>query len=246
MAEQRLNQVLAVEQGLKSRIEEERTSIYHLLQKPSLFNGLTRTYRPLRDGGDTKPAENQRVQQRADELMQTLIEKMTTLWNITATKDYANCNAKGNIVVNGETILEDVPTAFLLYLEKELVNVRTLLTHLPLLDPGERWSRDANDNLWKGDKIEKQSTAKVQTGIVLYEATKEHPAQTQLITVDQPVGIWEEMKMSGAFAAAAQKQLLNKVEVLITATKKAREGANLSPAPEQAPANKIFNWLFKP
>lgn len=244
--EQRLNQVLAVERGLKSRIEEERTAIYHTLQKPSLFDGLARSYRPLREDGERKPPENKRVQFKADELLGDAVNKMTTMWNITATKDYANCNAKGAIVVDGETIVKDVPATFLLFLEAELVNVRTLLAKMPILDAAESWNRDANNGYYKSEKIEKQSTAKVQKGLVLSAATVEHPAQTALITVDEPVGTWEEIKMSGAYPAVEQKRLLEKVERLITATKKAREAANLTQAPDQEVGAQVLGWLFKP
>lgn len=243
--QQRLNQVLAVEMGLKSRVEEERTAIYHTLQKPSLFDGLARSYHPLREDGEKKPSENKRVQFKADELLAEAVTKMVAMWNITATKDYANCNAKGTIVVDGETVASEVPTTFLLFLEKELINVRTLLTKMPLLDPAEAWQKDANSGIYKSDKIEKQSTAKVQEGIVLAPATEKHPAQTQLITVDRPVGTWEEVRMSGAFPAVEQKRLLERVEKLIIATKKAREGANLAPAPEQEVGAKVLGWIFK-
>ena len=52
------------------------------------------------------------------------------------------------------------------------------------LDPGSDWSVDPGTGLYKTDNTLTQRTKKVQRPITLYEATKEHPAQTQLITED--------------------------------------------------------------
>ena len=245
MSEQRLNQVIVVEHGMKSRVEEELTATYHTLQKSSLFDGMTRSYRPLKDDGDRMPAENKKVQQQARELLAAATRRLTGLFDITATKDWANCAAKADVVVDGETILTGVPSTFLLFLEKQLINVRTLIDKLPILDAAETWTRDANDSLFKTDKLEKMRTQKVARAIVLHPPTVEHPAQTQLIHEDMNIGVWEEQKISGAFPAAEQKRLLERVEKLQAAVKRAREAANLVEAPNKEVGAKLFGWLFK-
>lgn len=245
MAEQRLNQVLAVEHGLKNRTEVELTGIYHTLQKGSLFDGMTRSYAPLHENGDKLPTEHKKVQQSAQTMLKEATAKLSSLFDITATKDFANCSAKADLVVDNETVLKDVPVTFLLFLESQLIHVRTLFTHLPELDPAETWVRDDNDGLFKTTKLEKVRTQKVQRAIVLYDATEKHPAQTQLINEDVNVGKWEEQKISGAFPTAEKKKLLERVERLIAAVKRAREAANLTPAPNQEVGAKVFGWLFK-
>lgn len=41
----KLNQVIAVEKGVKSRDHSEVSALYKLAQKPELFNGANRVFR---------------------------------------------------------------------------------------------------------------------------------------------------------------------------------------------------------
>ena len=50
---------------------------------------------------------------------------------VLATQDFANCQAKANVVVDGQTILKEVPVTHLLFLEKQLVDLRTFIDGLP-------------------------------------------------------------------------------------------------------------------
>src|SRR4051812_35600995 len=117
MATQRLNQVLAVEAGKKSRIEEELTEGYKTLQKSALFDGMTRAYRPLSETGERLPTETKKVQQSAPTILMSTLKRLGEVFDITAAKDFANCNAKGDVVVDGETILSDAPATYLLFLQ---------------------------------------------------------------------------------------------------------------------------------
>ena len=46
----RLNQIIAVEKGVKSRSFQELTEAHHVLQKPTMLSGISRTYRPMIGG----------------------------------------------------------------------------------------------------------------------------------------------------------------------------------------------------
>jgi hypothetical protein len=245
MSDQRLNQVIVVEQGIKNQVEKTMTETYHLLQKATAFDGMNRSYRPALDGGDKLPAENKKVQHRANDLVDGAIKKLVELFDITAAKDVANCNAKADVAVDGVTILKDVPATFLLFLEKKLTDVHTLISKLPTLDAAETWATDENNKLWKTGKVEKARTQKVPKVVVLHPPTEQHPAQTQLIHEDVTVGFWEETRLSGAYPQVEQKRLLEKLEALQVAVKKAREKANMVMAPQQEVGAKIFEWLFK-
>lgn len=79
---------------------------------------------------------------------------------------------------------------------------------------------------------------------MLYPATTEHPAQTQLITEDEVVGTWQQIKMSGAFTVEAKKALLARIQKLADAVKTAREQANMIEAQEQDAGTILVGWLF--
>jgi hypothetical protein len=241
----KLNQVLAVEQGLKKKTLEDVTAAYHTAQKPALFDGMLRTYQPYKDeDGANMPAERRNVQQRARDLLNDSVERLTTLFDVEATKDWANCEAKADLVVDDRKILEQVPVTFLLFLEKHLIYVQNLLEKLPTLDPAEVWTADENEGLYRSSVVEKVRTQKVAKAIVLHAPTKEHPAQTQLVNEDVNVGVWKEQKISGAFPSAERKKLLARVDKLRSAVKAAREKANLVPAPSKEVGKKVFDWLF--
>lgn len=245
MSEQRVNQAVAIERQIKGRINKELAEVHHLLQKAPVFDGMIRTYRPVVDGGAPMPAENKKVQHRAPDLVSTAVKNFVELFDATAARDWGNINAKADVKIGGETLLKDVPVTFLMFLEKQLVEVRTLISKLPTLDPAETWALNENDKLWKTGKVEKARTQKSPRVILKRPETPEHPAQTELIYEDMTVGFWEETRLSAAYPQAEQKRLLDKVEALQVVVKKAREAANLAPAPDQEVGAKIFDWLLK-
>ncbi len=245
MTDPKLNQILAIEKGTKSRVHGEVTHITQLLQKPALLAGFSKTYQPKDDAADVYPPEKQKVQAVADELLRRTGRLLAELLDVTATKDFANTQAKADVVVGGEVLLEQVPATFLLFLEKQLAELATTVKRIPILDPAEEWHRDEAAGLYKTEPTHTTRTKKVQRPIVLYQATKEHPAQTQLITEDVIVGAWLTVKHSGALPAGRKQELIERIERLVDAVKFARERANATPAPRREVGERLFEFLFQ-
>lgn len=240
----RLNQVIAVEKSAKGRIMGEVTRMHQQLQKPGLLSGFSKTWQKRDEEGDDYPPERQRVQLVANELLRQAGRLLGELFDLTATKDLANTRARADVVVNGEVLLEQVPATFLLFLEKQLTDLRTFVGAIPVLDPAEDWTLDPATDLWRTESTQTTRTKKVQRPIVLYPATEEHPAQTQLISEDVVVGVWNTVKTSGALPEPRKAQLLERIETLSRAVKQARETANAVEAPEQQVGGKLFEFLF--
>jgi hypothetical protein len=241
----RLNQVIAIEKSVKQRVNTDAGALHKISQKGELFNGLARTYSARDDGGEQIPPEYQRVQHRAEALLSEIAGMMSELFDVTATKDWTNTRARADVVVEGETLLSEVPATYLLFLEKNLDDLRTVIDKLPVLDPSYDWTFDANQGLFKTEPTLAQRTKKEQRPIVLYDATTEHPAQTQLITEDVVVGHWKRTLLSGALPEPRRKTLLRRVEALRNAVKFAREQANTVEADEQKVGEKLFGWLLR-
>ncbi len=239
----KLNQVIATEKGIKNRTTEELTKAYHAAQKPALFNGHSKVFKPLVEGSDNFPPDNKLVEVKAGDLFKTINRSLGNLLTVTAAKDYANCNARADLVVDGKVLLTQVPATYLLFLEKQLIDLRTSLNAIPVLDPSKTWNFDSNVNLFKSDAVLTSRTKKTQKPIVLYDATKEHPAQTQLITDDVVIGNWETVEMSGALSQTIKDNLLNTVEKLVVATKQAREAANMTDA-QDVDISPVLNYIF--
>lgn len=241
----KLNQIIAVEKGVKSRTFQELTEAHHALQKPALLAGIARTYRPKDDEGEQLPPESTRVQVRAEEMIQQTAQILSRLFDITATKDWTNCAAQADVVVDGQVLLAKVPVSYLLFLEKQLIDIHTFVKKLPTLDSSESWTFDASADAWATDAVQTLKTKKIPRNHVKAEATEKHPAQVEVYYEDVTVGYWRTVKFSGALPAKRVSELLERVEKLQNAVKFAREEANNTEATDQKLGEKVFHFLFQ-
>lgn len=240
----RLNQIIAVEKGVKSRSFQELTEAHHQLQKPQLLSGISRVYRPKDEEGEQLPPESSKVQVRAEEIIRKTAEILTKLFDVTATKDYTNCRAKADVVIEGRTLLKQVPIAYLLFLEKQLVDLHTFIKKLPVLDPAETWNFDPSADCFATEPVQTVRTKKIPRNHVKAEATEKHPAQVEVYHEDVVVGYWKTIKFSGALPQKRVNELLERVEKLQAAVKFAREEANQLEVEEQKLGEKVFQYLL--
>lgn len=241
----KLNQIIAVEKGVKGKTHSSVTQLHRITQKPDLFNGLHREYRPKNDEGTQYPPESVRVQYTYDMVLRGMQNSIDELMHITARKDWTNCAARADVVVDNQTILSSVPITYLLFLEKQVTDIRKFIDTLPILDPSETWHLDQNSSLQKSETLMREKTQKVQRPIMLAEATTEHPAQAELITQDEIVGFWHQQKHSGAIPQSKKDGLLERVNKLLDAIKMAREEANTLEEVDSPDVGKnIFGYLM--
>lgn len=222
----KLNQIIAIEKGAKSSAYLFLTNANKTIQKVELFNGFNKNYTKRDEEGEELPSETKKVQKTVCDIISQVIKSQEDSWYMTARKEWTNCVAKAHITIGETVLVENVPVTFLLQLEKHLVDLRTFICNLPTLDTNEDWTKDNNSGLFKTKPVQTGRTKKVQKPIVLYDATNEHPAQTQLITEDVLAGYWHTTKHSGALPIPLKYQYLSKVEMLLRAVKEAREAAN--------------------
>ncbi|MBW1784902.1 MAG: hypothetical protein JRL30_29685 [Deltaproteobacteria bacterium] len=241
----KLNQVLAIEKGVKARTTSAITKLYHQVQKSELLGGLAKTYQPIDEDGQQYPPERKKVQVRAEDVLKDTSRVLSELFNTVAQKDWANCDAKASVVVDGKELVKDAPVTYLLFLEKQLTDLRTITSKIPSLDGSEDWNYDSATGMYKTSPVQTTRTEKVKRAIVLYAATPEHPAQTQLISEDIVAGYWTTTKQSGALTADRKVELLERIEKLLEAVKFAREAGNNSDAPRVTIADAIFGYLLK-
>ncbi len=240
----KLNQTIAVVNGKKTQCQKAITEVYHKLQKDALIKGIARTYKPKDEDGDKLPSESKQVQYRVQDGLQAAAEALTELFDVIATQEYANTGAKADVLVNGEALIKGVPVTYLMFLEKQLVDIHTLVDKLPTLDPGEEWLFNDATNSWATKAAETIRTKKVPRNHVLAEATKEHPAQVQVFTEDVVAGYWTTINYSGAIPETLKVRLLTRVKQLQEGVKRAREQANSIDVTEQHIGKPVFEYLF--
>ncbi|MFJ8748152.1 hypothetical protein ACIREO_02230 [Streptomyces sp. NPDC102441] len=240
----KLNQIIAVEKGVKSKSLQDITAAHHKVQKPALLAGISRTYQPKDEEGEQLPPESARVQIKAEEALRDMSASLTRLFDVTATKDWANCSARADVTVDGRTVVSEVPVSYLLFLEKQLTDLHTFVKKLPVLDASESWSLDPSTDWWKTDPVRTIRTKKVPRNHVKAEATDKHPAQVDVYYEDVPIGYWTTVKFSGALPARRVNELLERVEKLQHAVKFAREEANGAEVTDRLVGDAVFGYLF--
>ena len=241
----KLNQIIAVQAGKKSQAKETLTEAYQKVKKAELLNGIVRTYQPRDDGGEPQPDERKMVQLKVNELIGQVSRSLVEMFDVVATQDWANCQAKADVSVDGRVLLRDVPVTHLLFLEKQLVDLRTFIDGLPVLDSAEEWEYKGEPDCYVSQAARSNRTKKVPRNHVKYEAPKEHPAQVEMYMEDVWVGTWTTTKFSGAIPAAGKNAMLDRVRKLADAIKSAREEANGVEVKPQKVGNALLGYVFE-
>ena len=248
----KLCQIVAVVNGKKTRMEKEVTEVYHKFQKP-IFDGLLKTYMPGSEATDaegkplpqeTFPDEKKKIIYTVEKAFTDIVTALGDPIDCTAQQDYTNCKAKADVVVEGKVILSQVPVTHLLWLEKQVVDLRTNLNAIPTLDPKEDWEWDDTMSCYATKPEFSNKPKKVQKVLVKYPATKEHPAQTEMVTEDVIQGTWKTIKYSSAIPEDDKRKICRRVDQLVEAVKKAREEANQIDIENVKISDKIFGFVF--
>jgi len=246
----KLNQIIAVEKGTKTKTDRVVTDIHHALKKKDLFNGHAKTFKPVDEDpskptGEPIPPDNMKVKHTVSDMIKEASEAWAELINVTAMRDYGNTEARSDVVIDDVVVLESVPVSHLLFLEKKADDFYTFVTKLPCLDAGETWEDDPNQNMFATKPVETVRTKKVPRAFVLYEATPEHPAQVKEIVEDVLHGTWSTIKYSTALPARDISKYKKRVEKLQKALKFAREKANEQEVQKKPIGESIFKYIFE-
>ena len=239
-----LHKIIALEKTRKSQAKSAGDQLYHILQKHQLANGLQGIYQPAEDNGEQLTPEFQKVQVEAERVLAQYARTQAPAWDITATKDKGNTIAMANVTVDGQVLLSNVPVTTLIFLEKELTNLRTVISHAPVLDPADTWNKDEETGLYRTAEVQTIRTRKITEPVVVIPPTDKHPGQWTDRSKDVKAGTWTRIKLSGALPATRKELLLERVTKLLEAVKVAREEANKTQADFEEVASPVFNWVL--
>jgi hypothetical protein len=241
----KLNQIIAVANGKKTACTSKISTIYHTLQRGDAFGGFERKYQPIDDEGETLPSERKVIQETVNEQLSAVQESFVELMDIIATQEFANCEAKADVVVDDVAVLKAVPVTYMLFLEKQLDHLKSIVTKLPVLASDVKWNKsDSDANVYVADTVTTNRTRKVPKAFVKAPATDKHPAQVEMFTEDVVVGLWNRTDMSSAIPATRRDEMLKKIEQLREATKMAREEANSLVITKKEVARSITDFIF--
>jgi hypothetical protein len=244
----KLNQIIAVlngNTGRKTVCQKAVTAVYQTLQKTASFVGLARAYRPLTEDGEKFPAENKIVAANVPDLLQQARAAWTVLFDTVATQDVANTLARADVVVDDVVIVSGVPVTHLMFLEKQLTDIHTALQAIPTLSDELQWQFSANSNCWETVPTDTAKVKKVEKPMILYEATKEHPAQVKITTDDIITGYWSTKHLCGAMPKQEKVKLLARILELLDGVRKAREQANEMQVTDVKFGDAIFDYVLE-
>lgn len=242
----KLNQIIAVVSGKKTTAQQVLTAAHNHKLKPELLTGLYRSYKPLREDGEAIPPEIKRVQATVPHVIAEVRDALAPLFDVVFTQDVANTVARTDLAIDGVVVLDDVPVTFLLFLEKQVTDLETFISKLPVLDPSESWERDGDIDGYTTRPYETLKSGKTYRTHVAYPPTEQHPAQLTTYTVDETIGVWTNVKKSGAIGARDRNAMLARVQALKEAIKLAREEANGIEVQPKAAGRPILDFVFGP
>lgn len=242
----KLHELLAVEgdlDGTYRKILEETTKTF---KTPAFFNGWVKRvewFDP--DEKDLAP--------EIQEVTETVPAKLDYTWghiirylDAVLQKEATNQEARADLEVDGAVLMDNVPATFLLALENKLKLIREIYLTAPTLQPGIRWEKDESkgNNIWRREAPEeKYRTAKTFQSKVLYEATKEHPAQIEKWEETRNVGKYVQETWSGMISSAQKSELIGRVDKLIRAAKTARQRANRTDVKQASIGKKLMGFI---
>lgn len=240
----KLNQIIAVEKGVKSTAHKAITEVYQRLEKKDQFVGFTKNYSPKDEEGEKLPAEQKKVQFSTAEAIKNMRPVLARLYDVVSTKEVTNASAKADVVVGGNVLIKDAPVTFLLFLEKQLVDLHTFVSKLPTLAPDQDWTEDKVSGFWRTPERETHRTKKVTKHNVVVPPTDKHPAQVVAQTEDVIDGYWKSVNFSGESSPVDVKKMLAKIEELQRAVQFARQAANVVEAIDSPVGEKILGYVF--
>jgi hypothetical protein len=241
----RLAQILAVEKGVRKAAKIALTQAHRSTEKPELALGFHKTFRFLDEDETSRvPDEKRRAQFAYRQVFQEVERGLRQLFDVTATKDWANTEAAADVVVDGTTIIMSAPVTYLLFLEKQLDDLHTFVAKVTELPTDQDWTRDENSEFYVANPPETVKTKKVKTFEVIVPPTEHHPAQVGEHTKDEVVGHWQTILYSGAISRTEKADILERIVKLRDAVKYAREEANSTEITNQEVGEALLGYVF--
>lgn len=163
-------------------------------------------------------------------------------------KEATNQTASADIVVAGKVIAADVPATVLLGLETKLTELRLVYDAIPTLAPGPTWLPDENKRKQGGVYRSTHPdvtfrTRKTVKPIIMAPATEHHQAQVQAVSEDVPIAKITKQHWSGMISSGQKSDLLERLDTLLRAVKRARQRANATDVVDRKIGKELFAFL---
>lgn len=241
-----LGQVVAIEADVRKAAKRKLTDAYHALDKPALLEGIRGEYAPAVDGGEQLPGEELRVQATVEEMIAATRDVLANLFDVTAARDFTNSagDAKADIVVGEQTLVEDAPVPYILWLDRQLDDLQTFTERIPTHSPATTWELAEARGVYKSAPVKTSRQVQQHKVVTLAEATQHHQAQAQIVAEQVTAGTWTRIKYSGGVPVSRREEILRRIATLRASLHAAREQANRVQAVEPTVGARVLGYLF--
>lgn len=248
----KLYELIAVE----PKVEKDSTAVIKRVAsifagKKELFTGEHRTLQMF----DAERKNEEEGAEKVRELTVTVSEVLEEMkqhvgrhYDLAFQKERSNQTAVADVEIDGKVVIANCPVYFLLGMENRLEELRKVLDSIPILDSGTRWKKaeDLGKSIYRIEQpVKSHKTEKIKRHKVVWEPQPgmSQPPQIETWQDNVAVGTYFDDLCSGAMPLAEKTELLNKMDKLINAVKKARQRANAADAIEDKVSEKIFGYL---
>lgn len=249
MAAKYLSQIVSMWPDVSKATARTLTDAHHALQRETGLHGQHRSYEPVNEEGDQLPTVDERVQVTVSELLVGVEAALARLFDTAAARDFTNgpgdSGAVADVVVNNLTLVQKAPVPFLLWLDKQLDDLHTLVAKLPTHDPTQEWELDdAERGIYRSRPSQNQRTTPVPRHHVVFAPTDKQPGQAQMYTEQRLDGIWTVVRFTGSIPTSQRATMLHRIARLRDAINVAREEANRVEIVNPRPGTRILSFIF--
>lgn len=226
----KLHELIAVNDSLRTQAEATRADLKNTFEKKRThFSEKIVTFKSLKEGEPDKVEGQLGLQTTVRKELNWIGEKLAKAIDSGHQIEMANTQARADVVLeDGTVLLKDVPATTLLQLEKRIKEIHDLAVAIPTLDPAQGFVLDVNrgHDIYRARDMEKPRTEKTFDYIVMVQPTDKHPAQVKELSIDKVVGRLVQQEWSSLITVTEKGDMLDRIEDLTRAVKKARSRAN--------------------
>lgn len=247
----KLHELLAVESNLRGQAEATRTDLKNTFEKKrNHFSEMIQTFHPSAEGAEAVTEGKLTIQTTVPKELAWITEKLANAMDVAHQVDMANLVANSDVTMeDGTILLTAVPATSLLQLEKRIKEIQDLVVAIPTLDPAKDFTADEDKGagVFRAREVRKERTSKVFDYVVMVQPTDKHPAQVKELMVDKPVGTIVQQEWSSLLTVSQKGDMLDRVENLLRAVKKARSRANSVEVDVSANkiGEKLLDYVFR-
>lgn len=253
----KLFEILAVEsskEAASAKMIAEAISTFK--NKDALFKGKTRTLKLFGktpentiefDALEAKDKIDTPVAATIPDSLNYMAVVVADHYDIVVKKELSNQTARADVVVEGVTLMENVPATFLLGLETKLKAIRLVLEEIPTRSPAFDWVQDENagNYLYKTrEPMKDVKTAKSTDHKMLPQPNANIPVTYVPIEINKNIGEYTESQQTGLINTADKARLLERHDKLLQAIKEARQRANAVDVVERKVGDAMMGYLF--